>query len=129
MYIGTADDVNGTKILCVQSLTKLILIYVILDIAKSILDDLMSDVGAHGNPLPSRSVRLDSPSPLNPFGSMACLHSKDSMDEQRRALETRQLEALEVSKSSSGECASVLCSVVLYCIVLCCVYCCVYCCV
>jgi hypothetical protein len=63
----------------------------------------MSDVGAHGNPLPSRSVRLDSPSPLNPFGSVSCLHSKDDMEDQRRALETRQLDALEVAKSTTGE--------------------------
>jgi hypothetical protein len=74
-----------------------------VDVAKLILDDLMSDVGAHGHPLPSRSVRLDSPSPMNPFGSVACLHGKASLDEQRNALETRQLEALEEGRNSSGE--------------------------
>jgi hypothetical protein len=64
----------------------------------------MSDIGTHGNPLPSRSVRLDSPSPLNPFGSVSCLHGKDSLEDQRRALETRQQDSLEAGRaSSSGE--------------------------
>ena len=72
------------------------------DVAKLIMDDLMSDIGAHGNPLPSRSVRLNTPSPLNPFGSVTCLHSQESMDEQRIALRTRQMEALEESKNATG---------------------------
>ena len=63
----------------------------------------MSDIGAHGNPLPSRSVRLNTPSPLNPFGSVACLHSQESMEEQRMALQTRQMEALEEAKKASGK--------------------------
>lgn len=71
--------------------------------AKLILDDLMSDLGAHGNPLPSRSVRLDSPSPLNPFGSVACLHGKDVLEEQRQALESRQSEGGEGMRMSTGE--------------------------
>jgi len=72
------------------------------DVAKLILEDLTSDVGIHGHPLPSRSVRLDSPSPLNPFGSVACLHGKDNLEEQRLALETRQQEELETANTTHG---------------------------
>lgn len=70
-----------------------------LDMAQLMLQDVLSDVGAHGNPLPSRAVRIDSPSPMNPFNSISCLYSKDSMDES-----LRRQDSAGTPKSTSSKC-------------------------